>query len=64
MRNLHKEIKENDYKSLAITKIATGVGGLDWSDVKPMLEDSLADLDIPVYIYETYEKGVKATEKH
>ena len=64
LRNLHKEIKENDYKSLAITKIATGVGGLDWSDVKPMLEDSLADLDIPVYIYETYEKGVKATEKH
>lgn len=60
---LVKEIKEKDYKSLAITKIATGVGGLDWQDVKPLIEKNLVALEIPIYVYETYEKGTAANEK-
>lgn len=63
LRDLHKEIKDKGFKSIAITKVATGVGGLDWSDVKELLESSLKDLDIPVYIYEGYEKGTKAKEQ-
>lgn len=59
---LQKELKEREVKSLAITKIATGVGGLDWEDVKPLIESSLGELGIPVYVYETFKKGVKAEE--
>ncbi len=38
------------YKSLAMPKLATGVGGLDWADVKPLIEHHLGDLPIPIYL--------------
>ncbi len=48
--------------SLALPRLACGVGGLDWNDVKPLIEKHLGDLGIPVYIYTTYHKGEKANE--
>jgi len=48
--------------SLALPRLACGVGGLNWDDVKPLIEKQLGDLDIPVYVYATYQKGVKANE--
>lgn len=48
--------------SLALPRLACGVGGLNWDDVKPLIEKQLGDLDIPVYVYVTYQKGVKASE--
>lgn len=62
LKRLKEDVKEYDLKSLAITKVATGVGGLDWEDVKPLLEKSLGELSIPVYIYEDYQKDVEAKE--
>ena len=61
-RELLKEIKEQDVKSLAMTKVATGVGGLDWKDVKPLIESAFGELNIPIYVYETFQKGVSAQE--
>ena len=37
--------------------------GLDWNEVKPLLEKQLGDLGIPVYIYANYQKGVRASEQ-
>ena len=48
--------------SLALPRLACGVGGLEWSDVKPMIDKQLGDLGIPVYVYVNYQKGVKANE--
>jgi O-acetyl-ADP-ribose deacetylase (regulator of RNase III) len=48
--------------SLALPRLACGVGGLNWDDVRPLIEKQLGDLDIPVYVYVTYQKGVKANE--
>ncbi|MBI5437037.1 MAG: Appr-1-p processing protein [Nitrosomonadales bacterium] len=48
--------------SLALPRLACGVGGLSWDDVKPLIEKHLGDLDTPVYVYATYQKGVKANE--
>lgn len=62
LKKLREDIQAYDLKSVAITKLATGVGGLDWTDVKPLIEDNLSDLDIPIYVYETYEKGTAALE--
>jgi len=59
---LKKEVKAQGFKSLAITKIATGVGGLKWQDVQPLMWESLADIGIPVYVYTTYKKGEAAKE--
>ncbi|MBI4938918.1 MAG: Appr-1-p processing protein [Nitrosomonadales bacterium] len=48
--------------SLALPRLACGVGGLDWNEVRPLIEKQLGDLGIPVYVYATYQKGVKAEE--
>lgn len=62
LKALVKIVKEEKITSLALPKLATGVGGLDWDDVKPMIYDRLSELNIPIYIYSTYSKGVKAQE--
>jgi O-acetyl-ADP-ribose deacetylase (regulator of RNase III) len=48
--------------SLALPRLSCGINGLDWNDVKPLIEKHLGDLDIPIYIYSGYQKGVKASE--
>jgi O-acetyl-ADP-ribose deacetylase (regulator of RNase III) len=62
LKSLVKEAKEQKFSSLAITKVATGVGGLDWNEVKPVIEKHLSELEIPVYVYENYQQGVTAVE--
>lgn len=57
LKNLAAEIKKQGYKSLAITKLATGVGGLDWDEVKPLIEKHLAPLEISVFVYSKYVKN-------
>lgn len=49
--------------SIALPRLATGVGGLDWREVRPLLDKSLGGLGIPVVVYSSYRKGVKAAEK-
>ena len=48
LKALAAEVRKEGFKSLAVPRFATGVGGLDWNDVKPLVEHHLADLDIPV----------------
>jgi O-acetyl-ADP-ribose deacetylase (regulator of RNase III) len=64
LKNLRKEIGKNKYKSIAITKIGTGVGGLNWDHVEPLINKHLGDLDIPVYVYEKYVPNKEAKEVH
>lgn len=47
---------------MALPRLATGVGGLDWDQVKPLIQSQLGDLDIPVYDYVTFHAGQKANE--
>ena len=49
--------------SLALPRLATGVGGLSWDEVKPLIAQTLGDAGIPVYVYSTFKKGVAADEK-
>jgi O-acetyl-ADP-ribose deacetylase (regulator of RNase III) len=49
-------------QSLALPRLACGMNGLDWDEVKPLIEHHLGDLGIPVYVYATYQKGVRANE--
>jgi O-acetyl-ADP-ribose deacetylase (regulator of RNase III) len=55
-------VQKEKIPSLALPRLACGVGGLDWGDIRPLIEKQLGDLDIPVYVYATYQKGVKAEE--
>ena len=62
LKELRSIIEKESITSIALPKLATGVGGLDWSDVEPLIEQHLGDLKIPVVIYETYAHGEKAPE--
>jgi O-acetyl-ADP-ribose deacetylase (regulator of RNase III) len=59
---LIKIIASEKFTSLALPRLATGVGDLDWDDVWPIIENSLAGLAIPVYVYAIYHPGQVAHE--
>jgi O-acetyl-ADP-ribose deacetylase (regulator of RNase III) len=59
---LRNFVQKEKVPSLALPRLSCGINGLDWNDVKPLIEKHLGDLNIPVYIYSTYQKGVKASE--
>ncbi len=62
LRKLRKLVESEGWTSLALPRLATGVGGLDWDEVAPLIDRHLGDLQIPVWIYTTYHKGVQADE--
>jgi O-acetyl-ADP-ribose deacetylase (regulator of RNase III) len=55
-------LEKDEIKSIALPQLATGVGGLEWSEVLPLIRTNLGDLEIPVYVYSHYKKGVQANE--
>jgi O-acetyl-ADP-ribose deacetylase (regulator of RNase III) len=62
LRELRKLIDAEKFKSLAMPRLATGVGGLEWQEVLPLIRQHLGDLQIPVVIYATYHAGQVAAE--
>lgn len=62
LKALRHLVEAETISSLALPRLATGVGKLDWSEVEPLIEQHLGSLDLPVYVYETYVKGKQAEE--
>jgi O-acetyl-ADP-ribose deacetylase (regulator of RNase III) len=62
LKELTKIIKNENFNSISLPKLATGVGGLAWDDVLPVIEKVLGDLDITVYLYTDYDAGKQANE--
>lgn len=62
LRALKKIIEQEGFSSVALPRLATGVGGLNWDEVKPLIESQLGELDIPVYVYVVFHDGQKASE--
>ena len=62
LRHLRALIEEENFESVALPRLATGVGGLAWEEVQPLVENHLGDLQIPVYVYTTFKKGEQAAE--
>lgn len=52
LAELVKAISEHNIKSIAIPPLGCGNGGLDWNIVKGMIEETLKNVDIDIYIYE------------
>jgi O-acetyl-ADP-ribose deacetylase (regulator of RNase III) len=59
---LKKIVQKEKLQSLALPRLATGVGGLDWDQVKPLTQSQLGELGIPVYVYVVYHAGQEAEE--
>ena len=62
LRELRHIMETENFSNLALPHLATGVGGLDWEDVRPQIEKHLGDLPVPVYVYATYQKDIMAIE--
>ena len=63
LRELARLVQAEGIKSVALPRLATGVGALAWGDVKPLIQQHLGGLGIPVLVYEVYHRGQKADEK-
>lgn len=62
LRELREMAREEGFESIAIPRLSTGVGGMEWEDVLPEIRRELGDLGIPIIVYETYRQGLKADE--
>ena len=62
LRALRALAESENFGSIALPRLATGVGGLAWTDVLPLIERHLGDLPIPVHVYATYHPGVRGEE--
>lgn len=53
LQSLRDEIAKHGITSIAVPPLGCGLGGLEWSDVRKLIVDSLADIrDVRVVVYE------------
>jgi len=62
LHELRKWIDKEKVKSVALPRLATGVGGLDWAHVEPLVMAQLGTLKIPICLYTKFLPGVVAKE--
>lgn len=55
-----KTYAQKEIKSVAFPKLGCGYGGLDWEEVRPLMEKYLSDLPIEIYIYLDNEQNLNA----
>ena len=54
--DLVKQIKQRNIKSVAIPPLGSGLGGLNWNEVKSLIENAVQELvDVEIIIYEPKE---------
>ena len=62
LKDLVKVINDLGIKSIAVPPLGCGLGGLNWNQVRSMIEKAFSDLpDVKVFLYEP--KGAPAPEK-
>ncbi len=62
LEDLFRFINDNKIRSIAIPPLGSGLGGLDWNDVRHLIEKELDNLpDTRVIVFET--KGAPAADK-
>ncbi|NIQ02867.1 MAG: Appr-1-p processing protein [Nitrospinaceae bacterium] len=53
LKSLVQEISERKIKSIAIPPLGSGLGGLDWTQVRPLIEEALSKIEnLDVIIFE------------
>ena len=62
LRALARLIEAEQITSIALPRLATGVGRLQWEQGRPLIDEHLGALPASVYLYTLYEKGVHASE--
>lgn len=53
LRTFVKNYRKMNITSIAFPRLGCGLGGLDWeSQVRPIMQEYLQDLDLPIYVYD------------
>lgn len=63
LRELQHWVTKEGIRTLALPGLSTGVGGLEWAQVDPLVRAALGSLPVDIFVYTTFKKGVKAAEK-
>jgi len=61
--DLKRQVQEFGIHSIAIPPLGCGNGGLNWDNVRPLIDTSLADLEIDITVYEPSEAIKQALMK-
>ena len=62
LKALRREVEARGIQSVAIPPLGAGNGGLQWADVRPLIEDALRDIATDIIVFEptrTYQNVVK-----
>ena len=62
LRAVNKLVIDERFKSIAIPRIGSGVGGIDWLEVRGMMASQLGELIIPLFVDVTALDGMLARE--
>jgi O-acetyl-ADP-ribose deacetylase (regulator of RNase III) len=62
LRALKKLIEHEGLTSVALPRLATGIGGLSWDNVRPLIQKHLSDAGVPIIVYSEFHAGVSANE--
>jgi hypothetical protein len=56
-------LQENPVKSLAMPAFGCGNGGLEWNNVRALIEQHLTTLDMSIWVYESVFKATRNLQK-
>ena len=62
LEKLRAELEKGEVTSLAMLRLSTGVGRLQWTDVQPLIVHHPGDLKIPVFLHATCHRGRQGPE--
>ena len=62
LRAVNKLVIDERFNSIAIPRIGSGVGGIDWLEVRGMIASQLGELIIPLFVDVTALDGMLARE--
>jgi O-acetyl-ADP-ribose deacetylase (regulator of RNase III) len=63
LKNLFNELDLLNIPSIAVNRISTAVGELDWNEVKGMIEQDLSQFEGQVFLYSNYKPKMMASEQ-
>jgi O-acetyl-ADP-ribose deacetylase (regulator of RNase III) len=54
LKALVDEIRRRGIRSIAVPPLGSGLGGLDWAEVRPIIEAALGNLDLQAVVFEPH----------